>query len=654
MSSVPDSALAWGCLLASAAFVLPSVRRASTRYILESPRVCYLTALGLGTLLLNIAYVHTYLRGGPRIIDATSYWLQAHVFATGQFAFEPPGPLHSFSGRFLVTTPSGELAVLFPPGFAAVLAIGVRLGLPLMVNPLLGAACSLLTYALGRRWWDEKVGRFAGVLSALCAASRYHSADTMSHMWCACLVLGILLSTTTLTANHTPGLRAPLLGGLCAGWLFATRPVTGLVFGSAGLLALCYFRPITFRVALQRAATYGAGSLPGVGLWFAYQWATTGSVLGSTQAVYYARSDWPNGCFRLGFGRDVGCQFEHGDFLADYQPHGYGLRESLAVTGRRLWVHLRDVANLPWLPLASLLTLRTLGRHRGAALTWALVAIHIASYALFYYDGNYPGGGARLYAELLPLQHALLAAALVSLAAGWLAVALPLLGFSLWSASQHEALAEREGGRPMYEPTVLENAGVVGGLVFANTDHGFNLGFEPDVNPSSAPMVLRLRGDALDYATWMNSGQPESYRYSFEPFQPSSTPQLLPHRPVPSATFFGANLWPPMWSEFGAATPTLGGECGPGLSLHPAGGAPQRTRVQLWVVTPGYYQIAVRSEGDVNVVDWSLTAVAPPRSPNCSLRMGAARWLDSGPLVTTLSNNEPATLGSIELVPTPH
>src|SRR5690606_9096356 len=137
-------------------------------------------------------------------------------------------------------------------------------------------------------------------------------------------------------------------------------------------------------------------------------------------------------------GRDVGCQFEHGDFLADYQPYGYGVRESLAVTGRRLWVHLRDVANLPWLPVVSLLTLRTLGRNRAVAWAWALVATHITSYALFYYDGYYPGGVARLYAELLPLQHCLLAAAFVSLAAGWLAVALPLNGFALWSAGQHD------------------------------------------------------------------------------------------------------------------------------------------------------------------------------------------------------------------------
>jgi len=241
----------------------------------------------------------------------------------------------------------------------------------------------------------------------------------------------------------------------------------------------------------------------------------------------------------------------------------------------------------------------------------------------------------------------------VSLAAGWLAVALLLIGFALWSAGQHDALAEREGGRPMYEPTSLAKTGVVRGLVFTNTDHGFNLGFTPNVNPNNAPLVVRMRGDALDYATWMTWGQPDSHSYSFEPYRPSTTPRLGPYTPGASTTFAGVNLWPPIWSEFGSATPTLGGECGPGLSLHPVGTNLQRTRVQLWVVTPGYYRIALRGQGRINVVDWSLSVTQSHREPNCSLGVGAARWLASGPLVTTLLNEGPASLAAIELVPTP-
>lgn len=653
MAALPDGVLAWGCGLVGLAFLLPRVRAGARRSIVDSSRRSYLVCLATATLLLNVAYVHVYLRGGPRIIDATSYWLQARVFAAGQFTFAAPGPVHSFVGRFLVVTPSGELAVLFPPGFAALLAIGVRLGLPLLINPLLGAACAVLTYALGRAWWDETVGRVAGVLSGLCAALRYHSADTMSHIWCACLILGLLLAMTARPPQPTASWGWPLLGGACAGWLFATRPVTGVVFGMAGLWAALWpgvGQPRPLAEAARSGLAYVSGCAPGLCLWFTYQWVTTGSVFGSTQAVYYARGDWPSDCFTLGFGAHIGCQFEHGDFLADYQPNGYGPREALAVCGRRLWAHVNDVANLPWLPLVSLLTLRRSTRSRAVVVSWTLIVAHIAAYALFYYDGNYPGGGARLYAELLPLQHLLLVVALSSLTLEWAAVPLAALGFALWSSKQHAHLAEREGGRPMFEAAIVASAGVKQGLVFVSTDHGFNLGFDPASTAADSPRVARARGAALDYATWMNAGAPAAYRYVYDPYRADSTATLAPYTPEPDSTFFGVHLWPPLHTDLGSATPNYGACGGLGLSLHPVDDRPQRTRVQLWVNTPGDYQLEAHADPNVELEGWPMAAPDASLVANgCVSRVSAPRRLGPGPLVLTLKNVGPGTVGWLRL-----
>ena len=48
-----------------------------------------LAAVSAGAL--SLAYVALYLRGGPRIIDATSYWLQARAIASGWLAAWPLG-----------------------------------------------------------------------------------------------------------------------------------------------------------------------------------------------------------------------------------------------------------------------------------------------------------------------------------------------------------------------------------------------------------------------------------------------------------------------------------------------------------------------------------------------------------------------------------
>src|SRR5690606_13461867 len=155
---------------------------ACLRERLGSSRGATLLLLGTVSAVLSAVYVDYYLRGGPRIIDATSYYLQARTFASGQLAFEPPGPLASFVGRFLLPTPDGRLAVIFPPGYPALLSLGFLVGAPLAVGPMLAAGLSVATYLLAEALWgDPRVARAAGWLSALCGVLRYHTADTMSH-----------------------------------------------------------------------------------------------------------------------------------------------------------------------------------------------------------------------------------------------------------------------------------------------------------------------------------------------------------------------------------------------------------------------------------------------------------------------------------------
>src|SRR5205807_281589 len=91
----------------------------------------------------------------------------------------------------------------------------------------------------------------------------------------------------------------------------------------------------------------------------------------------------------------------------------------------------------------------------------------------------YPGGGARLFADVLPLEHVLLAIALVRLEWTWVALPLCLVGFAVHASFSHRSLAERDGGKPMFEASMLAHEGVSHGLVFVDTDHGFNLGHEP-------------------------------------------------------------------------------------------------------------------------------------------------------------------------------
>ncbi len=322
-------------------------------------------------------------------------------------------------------------------------------------------------------------------------------------------------------------------------------------------------------------------------LFFAHQHAATGAWGASSQRLYYALSDGPPGCFRYGFGAGVGCLGEHGDFVRARLGEGYGLLAAAGTTLRRLKMHLVDPANLE--PLALLVPAGAWWARaevRGRALGLAVVA-QIAAYVPFYFDGNYPGGGGRFFCDVLPVEHVLAAIAVADFAARrraplrWAAapLALALAGFAVRAGFDHAALRDRDGGRPLFEPAELARAGVTAGLVFVDTDHGFDLAFDPGGRGGIA--IARFHGDALDRFAWEARGRPPAFRYRFDP-GPDGARASVRVEPLsfPAAAgplvVEGESLWPPLAQEGGWALPEwAAGTCASAdrwLAVHRAGG----------------------------------------------------------------------------------
>jgi hypothetical protein len=577
----------------------------AARVVGRVPPAFVVATLALAAALLSWGYLLHYLRGGPRIIDATSYWLEARALASGQLGFDVPWPSASFRGRFLLASADGQrLAVIFPPGWPALLALGFVAGVPRLIGPLIAAGLVAATWALGLRASGRRdVALVAATLSMLSAALRYHTADSMSHGWAALLFAGALV-----VAGRGVG-RALVAGG-AVGWLVATRPLTGVVAAALVALALSGRR--------ERLAAL-LGLTPGLLLLGAHQALATGSIFGSTQLAYYAVADGPPGCFRWGFGPGIGCLHEHGDFVRARLPDGFGLVEALGTTARRLVLHLRDLANAE--PLALLVPL-------GAALGWRRIALRrlalggaaiVCVYAPFYFDASYPGGGARLLADALPLEHVLCAVAAVELAMTRFVWPVSLAGFALHTSFDHRALAEREGGRPMFEPARLEQAGVTHGLVLAETDHAFSLGHDPAARDATrAIVVARRRGDDHDVILWDRLGRPPVWRYA-GPIDTNA--HLEPMRltaPGRELWFEAEAEWPPLEVSGGWAHPAFPGGCasaGRALALRaaPRAAAPAVV-VELAVPSAGRWRVEPR---------WIATREV---AAAVAAELGATRW----------------------------
>lgn len=349
--------------------------------------------LAFAAAFLSLGYIAFYLHAAPRIIDATSYFLEGRVLSHGHFAWSVPSPSASFRGRFLLGRDPGKLAVIFPPGFPLLLAAGFRVGAPLVVGPLLAGLLVVATYWLARELAYERpeterqaIATLAACLSVACVALRYHTADTMAHGACALAFTLAILAALRSRRERLPWFFLP--AGLALGFVVATRFASALALGS--VLAWLALSGKGKKTALAACAI---GAVPGVLLLFASESVATGHALRAVQSAYYAASDGPPGCFRYGFGAGIGCMVEHGEFVRARASDGYGLLSALAVTARRLRMHSEDVANFEPLVLLVLVpVLRAKTRTLGVRACVGLVVALVVAYAPFYFDGDYPGG----------------------------------------------------------------------------------------------------------------------------------------------------------------------------------------------------------------------------------------------------------------------
>ncbi len=681
----PSEDVAWvafavglGCVLATLAGRDPlGGMRQATR-----PR--FLAGASLIAAFLTLGYAAHYLRGGPRIIDATAYVLQAKALAHGHLSWHVPFPSASFRGRFLLFTEPDHLAGIFPPGWPLLLSVGFILGSPMLVGIALSAGLVVATYVLARELSeDEGAARLAAALSVVCAALRYQTADPMSHAASA-LAVTVAFASALRAARGGARRRVFVVVGLCIGLVACTRPVSALPIAACVALVLR-------KAAWRDLAALVAAIVPGIAFLLVAQHAATGSFFTSTQQAYYSVSDGPPGCFRYGFGDGIGCVHEHGDFVHARLEHGFGLVAAAGTTLRRLHTHLSDALGAwPVLFLVVPACVMSVLRLPRLRMAWLLVGLQVLAYAPFYFDGDYPGAGARFFADVLPIEHAVIAASVASFAPrvplptkSGVLLGLVVMCFGVHGAFDALSLATRDGGRPMFEPERLQDAHIEAGLLFMDTDHGFDLAHDPLVtDPKHGLVVARLHNDAHDRLLYDRLGHPPTWAYRSLP--QGSLPAQGQETEVTVAPFTPANAdvagretwrfeaeadWPPLaqhgaWAEPIWAT-GLRQNCpssGQGLAVHPApvGSvtiALPVPRRGLWTVRPvllaraGDGPVELHLRGGTPVLDWASPA-QNTEHPTCVELAAQTAELEEGEIPLDISVSlASGVLDRVELTP---
>ncbi|MBN2053682.1 glycosyltransferase family 39 protein [bacterium] len=342
----------------------------------------------------------------PRVFDSFNYLFQARNFALGQLYASIPPARELFQFPFIMMYNGHWFGSVYP-GHSFFLALGILVGLPWLVNPVMATLTLWRTYSLGRLLFSPATAVIALLLGVLSPFFLYQSAIFMSHPTAAFLVLSGVYHYALIVKGQ--GRRTAAWScGMFWGLALVTRPQAvfciGLPFALHGLVMI-RGRHFGCRRALIIASTAGVFQL---GL-FIYNARVTGNPMDNPR---YRVSPYR----RLGFGPDIGYP------LADGSYSGHTPGKGIANT--RLNLELLNAELYGWggafifgLPVL-LVTASVLDRRRTS---WDLLMFgSILATVILYiaYFTPSPNFGPRYYLEVVPFMLLLTARGLATITRG--------------------------------------------------------------------------------------------------------------------------------------------------------------------------------------------------------------------------------------------
>jgi hypothetical protein len=203
------------------------------------------------------------LRAFPFSGDEYSCFLQAELFARGML--HAPAPSHPELLRVDHVVIDAWVRTKYPPGTSALLALGVRAGVPWLVTPIEAVVALVATWRTAFGHLGGRAAMISLLVMGLSPLFAFQAATFFGHtptvMWLA------LAFAAASRWSRTRGDGWSLLCGAAIGCAFLTRPGDAVYFAAALLV---------FRSPRLIAMT-ALGALPFAFAYFAYQAAQFGS-----------------------------------------------------------------------------------------------------------------------------------------------------------------------------------------------------------------------------------------------------------------------------------------------------------------------------------------------------------------------------------------
>ncbi len=223
--------------------------------------------------------------------DEWSYLIQAHIFSHGRLAV--PSPMHREFFDYVHIVNNGRYYSKYPPGWPCLLAIGVFLGVPRLVNPLLGAGTLLLLYTMGKKLYTPQIGLLAALFALASPYFLFNTASYFAHT--ASLFFVALLLFLLMQGWDERSSLYFFLAGLSGSAAFLVRPFDqGAVLIPVGIfLVVSRARK---QLSTHHVAAFGLGHLHGFLLFLLYNTFQNGHPL---VTGYHVADAWMERWFGL-------------------------------------------------------------------------------------------------------------------------------------------------------------------------------------------------------------------------------------------------------------------------------------------------------------------------------------------------------------------
>lgn len=367
------------------------------------------TAAALAALLAAVAF-----QRHPHVPDEVAYLLQARTFAAGRLALPVPQVPEAFE-TYLMWARDGRWFSVFPPGWPALLALGVVARVPWLVNPLFAGLNVLLVFLLLRELLPLRGARLATMLFALAPWNLFLAMSFMAHTSALTVALTGALAMARLRRARRAAPWA-LLAGAAIGLLALFRPLEMVIVGA--LLGPWALAARGRRWRFSPALLVGLGAAAAGSLTLPYNRHFTGSAH-TFPVMAYMDATFGPGSNALGFGAARGAGWSGADPFPGHGPLDAAINANL-----NLFAINVDLFGWATGSLVAIFLALLAGRPDGAARRMLLaIAAVVGAQSLYWFSGG-PDFGARYwYLAIVPC--VVLAARGIESVAGRAAGALP-------------------------------------------------------------------------------------------------------------------------------------------------------------------------------------------------------------------------------------